>query len=100
MTLGYQARAMQRGLDHLGEASLIGATDIGKAVLERNVVLAPGLTDRADDNHVAYGDVMSIARVHAPRTGQTVTHPEGSFRLSRLLGDNGHSVSFVVTEIV
>jgi hypothetical protein len=38
--------------------------------------------------------------VHAPRTGQTVTHPEGSFRLSRLLGDNGHSVSFVVTEIV
>jgi hypothetical protein len=99
MTLGYKARAMQRGLDHHGEASFIGALDVGKVVLERRVQMAPGLTDRADDNHVAYADIMTIAREHAPRTGQTVVHPDGSFRLSRLLGDNGYNVRFIVTEL-
>jgi hypothetical protein len=99
VALGYKARAMQRGLDHHGEASTIGGLDVGKVVLERRVQMAPGIVDRSEDNHVAYADVMTIARQYAPRTGQTVVHPDGSFRLSRLLGDNGYNVRFVVTEL-
>lgn len=99
MALGYKARAMQRGLDHHGEASTLQGLDVGKVALARHVQLAPGLADRAEDNHVAYADVATIARVHEPRVGQTLVHPDGTFRLSRRLGDNGFNVRFVVTEI-
>ena len=99
MTLAYQARAMQRGLDHLGEASLLDGVDCGNVALQRSVSIGVGNTDRNDDNHTAQADVMIIARSYGPRVGQTVTHPDGVFRLSRRLKDNGFSLRFIVTEI-
>lgn len=97
--LAFQARALQAGLDLLGEACLLDGVDCGKVVFERGVVLSKGNADRADDNHPAQADVMTIARVHEPRPGQRVTHPEGVFRLGRRVEDNGHAVSFIVTEV-
>lgn len=99
MALGYQARAMQAGLALLGEASLLDGVDCGKVALERSVVLGKGDLDRAEDNHVAQADVMTLARSLDARVGQRVTHPEGVFRLSRRLADNGTLVRFIATEV-
>lgn len=96
MALGYIARAMQRGLDLHGEASTLQGTACGKVQIERSVRLDAGLPDRAEDNHVAYADVATISKQYAPRTGQTLVHPDGTFRLNRLLEDNGFNMRFVV----
>lgn len=97
--LAYKARALQAGLDLLGEASLLQGVDCGKVVLQRGIMVSVGNAERADDNHMVQADVMRVAAEHNPVVGQRVTHPEGTFRLSRRVGDNGHFVSFVVVEV-
>lgn len=99
MALGYMARAMQRGLDRHGEASLLDGVDIGKAVLERGVDLVPGIADRADDNFVGQVDVASIASAASPHVGQLLVHPDGSFKLTRKVEDNGFVQRFIVTAV-
>lgn len=99
MALGYMARAMQRGLDLHGEASLLDGVNIGKAVLERGVDLVAGIADRADDNFVAQVDVASIAAEHSPRVGQVLAHPDGNFKLSRKVEDNGFVQRFIVVAV-
>lgn len=98
MALGYQALAMQRGLDLLGEASTLDGADVGKVAIERDVALAPGIMDRADDNFVATVDVATIGATHAPRVGQVLVHPDGTFKLDRKVEDNRHTVRFIVVE--
>lgn len=98
MALAYMARAMQRGLDLLGEASTLDGADIGKAVLERGVDLLPGIADRADDNFMASVDVISIGVTHTPRVGQVLVHPDGTFKLTRKVEDNGFVRRFIVVE--
>lgn len=90
---------MQRGLDHLGEASLLDGAAAGKVGLERNVDLVPGITDRADDNFVAQADVASILSTYSPRVGQVLEHPDGTFKLTRKVEDNGVVTRFIVVEI-
>lgn len=96
MALGYQARAMLRGLAKLGEPSLLAGVTCGNVALERNVEVFAGIGSTADDNAIVRYTVASIAGSYLPRVSQTLTHPDGAFVLDRMLDDNGHVRRFIV----
>ena len=100
MALGYQARAMLRGLAKLGEPSLLAGLDCGHAAIERNVDLFAGIGSTAEDNSVARFTVASVASSTGAKVGQLLEHPtEGSFRLDRLVDDNTVVRRFVAVEV-
>lgn len=96
MALGYQARAMRRGLAKLGEASLLDGVDCGSVNLQRDTVLFAGIGDDANDNHVVRYDLAAISTEHDPHVGQTLVHPDGTFRLDRLVDDNRFVRRFIL----
>lgn len=96
MTLAVFQRAAQRILAKLGEDSSLAGVTIGKVNLERDVVLDPGIVDMSVDNPVIRVHVATIPRSAAPRTGQTLVHPDGTFKLDRLLDDTGYNVRYIV----
>ena len=96
MALGFQARAMLKGLAKLGEPSVLAGVDVGKVVLERDVELFAGIADRSDDNPVVRFTTASIDASFNPKVGQALTHPDGAFMLDRLIGDNGYVRRFIV----
>lgn len=95
MALGFLTRAVKAGLAKLGEASLLDGVDVGKVALERGVEVSVGDAGRADDNYIVDADVVMIFGQSAV-IGQTLVHPDGTFKLSRLVEDNGYSRSFIV----
>lgn len=115
MALAYQARAMLRGLAKLGEASSLSGVSCGPVAIERDVRIDAGIGDTADDNAVVRYTVASIAAKpehvdyllgvpvptttlsYRPRVGESLVHPDGTFRLDRLLDDNGVVRRFIVT---
>ena len=99
MTLGIIARAMQAGLSKLGEPSFLDGNDIGHVNIERDVDVFAGDPGRADDNSVAQHDVAVIPRTAGARTGQILVHPDGRFKLSRRLEDNGYTVTYILVEV-
>lgn len=104
MALGYQARAMLRGLAKLGEPSLLAGVTCGNVALERNVDVeqdteAHGTLGNFRQNVVIVKHTVAhIATSYAPRVGQSLTHPDGAFVLDRLLEDNGHTRRFIVAK--
>lgn len=96
MALGYQARAMLRGLAKLGGPSLLAGVDCGNVALERNVDEFAGIGNTADDNSVNRYTVASIGVLYGPKVGQTLVHPEGAFRLDRMIEDNSVVRRFIV----
>jgi hypothetical protein len=107
MPAAYKVRAMLRGLAKHGEPSSLAGVACGPVAIERNATLTPGIGDTADDNHVVRATIASIASrpeyvdealglaagttplTYNPRVGQTLVHPDGTFRLDRLFEDNG-----------
>lgn len=96
MALGFIARAVQAGLAKLGEASLLDGVNVGKVALERDVEVTRGDAGRSDDNYTAHADVVMIDGQYASRVGQTLVHPDGTFKLSALVEDSGYARSFIV----
>lgn len=96
MTKGYIARAMQRGLAKLGEASLLDGVTCGDVNLQRDVLIYAGIGDTADDNPVVRYDLATISCDYNPRVGQALVHPDGTFRLDRLVDDSRYTRRFVV----
>lgn len=96
MALPYVARAMAKGLSLLGEPSLLNGASCGKVNLQRNVDLFAGIGDTADDNPTIRYDVASVGVPYAPKVGDLLAHPDGTFRLDRLVDDNGHVRRFIV----
>ncbi len=96
MALGFQARALRRGLAKLGEPSLLDGVDCGKVALERNVEVFAGINDTAYDNPTVHKTVVAIDVAYSPRVGQVLIHPDGTFVLDALHGDNGVVRRFVV----
>lgn len=117
MALGFQARAMLRGLAKLGEPSTLAGLACGKVAIERDVILFAGIGNTAEDNHVVKYTVLSIASqpsgvdfllglppattsaLYAPKVGQTVVHPDGSFVLDRQVDDNGFVRRFIAVPV-
>lgn len=98
MALGYIARALAKGLAKLGEPSLLDGLDCGKVNLQRDVSEYAGIGDTAHDNPVVRYDVATIDARFNPRVGQALQHPDGTFRLDKLVQDNRYSRQFIVVE--
>jgi hypothetical protein len=96
MALGYIARALARGLAKLGEPSLLDGEPCGNVNLQRDVVNFAGIGDTADDNPVVRYDVAAISAEFNPRVGQALQHPDGTFRLDKLVQDNRYTRHFIV----
>ena len=93
---GYVARAMKAGLAREGEPALLAGAACGNVVVQRSVQAEPGMLGRADDNYVARFDLALIDAEFDPRVGQVLVHPDGTFRLDRLVDDNGVVRRFIV----
>lgn len=96
MALGYIARALAKGLAKLGEPSLLDGLDCGNVNLQRDVDDFAGIGDTAHDNPVVRYSVATIGVEHDPRVGQALQHPDGTFRLDKLVQDNLYSRQFIV----
>lgn len=95
--LGFQARAMLRGLAKHGEPSSLQGTPCGKVAIERGVEEYAGIGNTADDNPMIRVIVATIDASYAPRVGQTLVHPtEGTFKLDRLFNDIGVIRRYIV----
>jgi hypothetical protein len=116
MPAAYKVRAMLAGLARIGEPSSFAGVNCGHVAVEHDADLAPGIGDTADDNHVVRQSIASMAATPAfvdhllrlapgttpgtydPRAKTTdlLVHPDGNFRLDRLLQDNGVVRRFIV----
>lgn len=91
-------RALARGLSRLGKDSTLDAAPCGRVNVERGVDLFAGSLDDGNDNHVTRADVATIDAAFTPRTGQILVHPDGTFKLMRLLESNGYNVRYIVVQ--
>lgn len=96
MTLAIFARAAAAGLAKLGEACSLDGIDCGRVNIERAVDLFVGDPDNGNDSSIAQADVATILSTYAPRVGQTLVHPDGTYKLMRLALDNGYSRAYVI----
>lgn len=87
---------MKAGLAKLGEPSFVDGVDAGPVPIERGVDVFIGDAGRADDNYTVQADVAVIPVACGPRVGQTLTHPDGTYKLTRLVEDNGYNRTFVI----
>lgn len=96
MTLGYMARAVRAGLAKHGEPALLRGVSCGNAPLIRQADIYAGIGDTADDNPVVRFDITTIDVQYNPAVGDTFDHPDGDFKLDRLVVDNGYTRTFIV----
>lgn len=52
-----------------------------------------------DDNVVVERSVGTIDLAHAPKVGDTLTHPDGAFKLDAIFSDNGNSRRFILLKV-
>jgi hypothetical protein len=105
MALGYQARALLRGLDRTGEPALLRGADAGRVHLARNVSDYAGQLGTANDNMSVRYTVATINKAFAPRVhdelvfvdAEGVPIPGEAYVLDRLAGDNGVTMRFIVS---
>lgn len=108
MTLGIFARAMKAGLSKFGEPSSLDGVVIGKVAIERGVEIFDGVNRSvnsfggqplvSDGQYVAHHDVATLPASVSPVIGQTLVHPDGTFRLTRRLSEDGCTIDFVIAE--
>ena len=96
MTLGVFARAVSKGLAILGEPSFLDGASCGNVSLQRDVELFAGIGDTAEDNPVVRYVTATIDSTFAARVGMRLQHPDGIFKLDRLVADTGYLRRFIV----
>lgn len=101
MARDFQARVILAGLARVGQpGSSLNGQPCGSVHIERDAGQAPGSFETVYDNHVVRLIYATIARQYPTRTGDVLVVPnEGTFRLDRLVGDNGVTRRFVVAEV-
>ena len=99
MSAGIIRRALQRGLAKLGGASSLRGAPCGNVHIARDVEVFASIMDQANDNHVVKAVVATIDSQYLPRVDDVLVHPEeGTFRLMRLLSDNGFTRRYIVVQ--
>lgn len=88
------SRATKSALAMLGEGSFLRGAEPCKVNIEHGVQLAG-----TDDNMVVDKDVATIDADMNPKVGDTLTHPDGSYRLDALLEDKGAFKRFIVLKV-
>lgn len=53
----------------------------------------------SDDNVVVERSVATISSALLPKVGDTLTHPDGAYRLDTVFSDNGVSKRFIVLKV-
>jgi hypothetical protein len=97
--LGYVARAMRTGRAKLGEPSFLDGVDCGNAAVLHQVRLDAGLLNMSEDNYVAHVDTALIDVVYDPHVDQILVHPDGRYKLDRLIHDNGVNRQFLIVSV-
>lgn len=87
--MGLAERVSASVLGRLGEPSTLDGVDCG------NVHVARGVNLEMDDV-VVRRCIATIANEHAPKAGQVLVHPEGTWTLDRLLRDNGANSRWIL----
>lgn len=87
-------RATAGVLSILGEDSVLRGTVPCKVNIEHGVQLAG-----YDDNVVVDKDVATIDKTHNPKVGDSLTHPDGNFKLDAKIEDKGAYARFVVLKV-
>lgn len=91
--------AMKDALSLLGEPSFLRGSVPCQVNIEYGVQLE-GLDTEAVDRYTTVArDVASIESVHNPRVGDTLTHPDGNFKLEVKLVDSGTLRRFIVLKV-
>jgi hypothetical protein len=86
--------ATEAALDILGADSTLRGTVSCKVNIEHGVQLA-GI----DDDMVVERSVATVAQIHSPKVGNTLTHPDGNYVLDVKLEDKGAYARFVVLKV-
>lgn len=88
----------------MGEPSALAGVDCGFVHIERNVAVYDDVGralghvgNRSDSETIVTYTIASIDAARGPKVGQTLVHStEGTFKLDRLLDDNGAVRRFIV----
>jgi hypothetical protein len=92
--------AAKDALSLLGEGSLLRGTVPCHVNIEHGVQVEGFDFNPTQERYVTYNkDVVTIEAVHDPKVGDTLTHPEGSFKLDVMLTDDGGYRRFVVLKV-
>lgn len=97
--LDFQRRAARRVLEKHGKTATLRGDPAGKVAITQYVEEAAGVIDTAHDNPMANVLLATIDSAYAPRTGDTVVHPDGTYKLVRRHLNNGHVEQFVVAKV-
>lgn len=87
--MGLAERVSASVLGRLGGPSTLDGVDCG------NVHVARGVNLEMDDV-VVRRCIATIANGYAPKAGQVLVHPEGTWTLDRLLRDNGANSRWIL----
>jgi hypothetical protein len=87
-------QATKAALSLLGEGSLLRGTVSCKVNIEHGVQLTG-----YDDNVVVTRSVATIDSEVDPKVGDTLTHPDGNFKLDTLLEDKGAFRRFMLLRL-
>lgn len=87
-------QATSVALSVLGEGSLLRGSVPCNVNIEYGVQVIG-----YDDETVVDRTVATIDATHNPKPGDTLTHPDGTFRLDSLYKDNGTTKRFVVLKV-
>jgi len=96
MALVHQQLALRAGLAVMGEPSFLDGVACGKVNVERGVRVSRASAETDYDNHTIIVDVATIDAAFKPKAGKLLRHPEGTFRLDKLLEDNGPTRRYVI----
>jgi hypothetical protein len=93
------ARAADALLDKLGKPSTLRGVSCGNANVQYDLTLDPAVSAYSEDNPVVRFTVASIRSTYTPRPGDTLVHPDGSFKLDRRIRDNGRIARFIAIKL-
>jgi hypothetical protein len=92
--------ASKDALSLLGEGSLLRGNVPCNVNIEHGVQVEGFDFNPTQERYVTLNkDVVTIEAIHNPKVGDTLTHPEGSFKLDVMLSDDGAYKRFVVLKV-
>jgi hypothetical protein len=85
------ARMTRHVLSALGQDATLRGSVACRVNIEHGVQIVG-----TDDNVTASRSIATIASSVEPREGDTLTHPDGTFRLDSLFADNGYTKRYLL----
>lgn len=87
---------MRAGLAKIGEPALLRGEPCGRVNIQHNVEVVTGNRMTEDDNFAGLFTVATLDVQYVPVVGDQLIHPDGEFKLDRLIHDNGVTRQYIV----